>query len=124
MYYTPSPRSSVLFVETQVFTRRILSLGLEEDLRALQSVLAEHPLSGSLDPGTGGLRKVRIAAERRNKGKRSGARVHYLYLPAHDVIYLLFVYGKDEQATLDSRQKRQLAEVARQIKQEWTRPPK
>lgn len=50
--------------------------------------------------------------------------MHYLYLPAHDVIYLLFVYGKDEQSTLDSRQKRQLAEVARQIKQEWTRPPK
>ena len=109
------------FVETLTFTRRITRLGLEANLRDLQAVLLANPEAGDPDPGTGGLRKVRMADSARGKGKRSGARVHYLWLPPHGVVYLIFVYGKDELDTLEPEQKRQLKGVVDGIKAEWNR---
>lgn len=114
---TPPP---LAFVESTVFTRRVSALGLEEPLRELQAYLLEDPDVGDLDPGTGGLRKVRMGDPGRGKGKRSGARVHYLWLPAVSLIYLLFVYTKDESDSLTPAQKRQLRSLVEAIRQEWT----
>lgn len=105
------------FVETTAFTRRIRDEGLEEDLRKLQQELLRNPEMGALDPGTGGLRKVRMRVRSSGKGKSSGARAHYLYLPRHKVIYLIFLYLKGEQATLTAHQKKQLRSVAEAFKQ-------
>lgn len=110
---------SIAFVETQVFTRRITALKLDEPLRKLQLELLKNPEAGPVDPGTGGLRKVRIPDPHRGKGKRGGARVHYLWLPGLSVMYLIFVYGKDELATLTQDQKRQMKAVVQAIKDEW-----
>ena len=110
---------SLYFVESTVFTRRVTSLGLESALRALQDELLKDPLVGDTDAGTGGLRKVRMPDPSRRKGKRGGARVHYLYLAAHDVIYLLFVHGKDDQETLSAAQKKNLKAMADAIKAAW-----
>src|SRR5438046_5733479 len=96
----------LVFVETSVFTKRLARLGLEDALRGLQLELLENPTAGDLDPGTGGLRKVRMADPTRGKGKRGGARVHYLWLPHRERIYLLFAYSKDEDDTLSEQQKR------------------
>lgn len=41
------------------------------------------------------------------------------HLAAHGVIYLLFVYGKDEQSTLSRDQKKRLEVVVDSIKREW-----
>src|SRR3990172_646808 len=112
---TPLP---LAFVESSVFTRRVSSLGLEEPLRELQAYLLEVPEAGDLDPGTGGLRKGRIGGPGRGKGKRSGARVHYLWLPAVSLIYFLFVYSKDELDSLTKAQKQQLRFVVEAIKEE------
>jgi mRNA-degrading endonuclease RelE of RelBE toxin-antitoxin system len=38
-----------------------------------------NPEAGDTIPGTGGLRKVRFADERRGKGKRGGLRVIYYW---------------------------------------------
>ena len=84
-----------------------------------QAALIANPTQGDLDPGTGGLRKVRIPDAGRGKGKRGGARVHYLYLPHSALIYLLFVYGKDELITLSAVQKKQLRRVVEAIRTEW-----
>jgi hypothetical protein len=113
-------RPGLTFVETQAFTRRITSLGLEGALRDLQIMLLNQPDAGDLDPGTGGLRKVRIPDPTRGKGKRSGARVHYLWLPNAAVVYLLFVYTKEEASTLSLSEKRQLRGVVEAIKREWS----
>ena len=51
---------SATFVETHVFTKRIVRLGLEQPLRELQIELAANPKAGDVDSGTGGLRKVRV----------------------------------------------------------------
>lgn len=111
------------FIETRRFTKRITALGLEENLRELQDTLAKDPLAGDMDAGTGGLRKVRMRDRRRTKGKRSGARVHYLYLEAHSVVYLLFVYGKNERATLTAREKKELKALVDAIRSEWAKRP-
>jgi hypothetical protein len=66
----PEPGASLGFVETSVFTRRIVALALEEPLRELQLHLLRDPEAGALDPGTGGLRKVRMGDPGRGKGKR------------------------------------------------------
>jgi hypothetical protein len=105
------------FVETRVFTRRIEQLGLEAGLQALQEALLANPGAGALDAGTGGLRKLRMPAG--GRGKRGGARVHYLWLPEHCVVYLLFVYGKNEQASLAASQKQQLKQLVESIRAEW-----
>jgi hypothetical protein len=106
----------LIFVETAVFTKRVARLGLEEALRELQKELLKNPLGGDLDPGTGGLRKVRMPDPGRGKGKRGGARVHYLWLPHVERIYLLFVYSKDEGDALSNEQKKALKSVVKAIK--------
>ena len=52
----------------------------------------------------------------RGKGKRGGARVHYLWLPHRKRIYLMFVYGKNEATALTAAQKKKLREIVAQIK--------
>lgn len=110
---------AVYFIETKVFSKRIVALGLEEQLRDLQNESRADPDAGATDSGTGGLRKARMRDPGRHKGKRGGARVHYLHLAAHSVVYLLFVYGKDDQEKLTARQKQELKAVVEAIKREW-----
>ena len=112
---------STTFVETVVFTKRIVRLGLEEPLRELQMELAANPTVGNVDPGTGGLRKARVPDPKRGRGKRRGARVHYLWMPSRELIYLVFVYSKNETATLTRDQKTALSRIVREIKQELMR---
>jgi len=71
-----------------------------------------------VDPGMGGLRKVRIPDPGRGKGKRGGARVHYLWLSHVERIYLLFVYSKDEVDALSNEQRKALKSVVEAIKGE------
>jgi len=117
-------RLPLTFVETNVFTRRIVTLGLEEPLRELQMLLLRDPEAGAVDPGTGGLRKVRISDPERGKGKRGGARVHYLWIRSATLIYLISVYSKDEAAALSQAQKKQLRAIVEAIKQEWSQRTK
>lgn len=107
------------FIETKVFTQRLQELGLELAVRAVQAAVSANPMVGDLDAGTGGLRKMRVPDPSRGKGKRGGARVHYLYLPDSAVVYLLFVYSKDEFAALNAAQKKALKKVVDAIRIEW-----
>jgi hypothetical protein len=117
--YHDAGSAAIAFIETEIFTRRIVSLHLESGLRALQLELMAHPTTGVLDPGTGGLRKIRMPDAVRGKGKRGGARVHYLYLPRHDVIYLLYVYAKRDTDVLTADQKRALRVMSAALAAEW-----
>lgn len=106
------------FVETTKFTQRVVKLGLEADLRRLQEELLASPEKGDTEPGTGGLRKVRMMDSTRGQGKSYGARVHYAVARQRGLIYLLFVYGKDEQSKLSAEQKKRLREVVRTMTDE------
>ena len=65
----------MIFVETHVFTERVKELLDDETYAGFQAYLAEYPQAGDVIEGTGGLRKIRVAAK--GRGKRGGARVIY-----------------------------------------------
>jgi mRNA-degrading endonuclease RelE of RelBE toxin-antitoxin system len=109
------------FVETALFTSRIGRLGLEDAIRDLQLTINANPTVGAVDAGTGGLRKVRMADPGRGKGKRGGARVHYLLVPQRQRVYLVIVYSKDEDDVLSPAQKRRLRPLVEALKQEASR---
>jgi hypothetical protein len=58
------------------------------------------------------VRILKAVDPRRGKGKRGGIRVIYSHVAEADVIFLMDVYGKDEQADLSAGQKRALRGLA------------
>lgn len=76
--------------------------------------LALHPESGDEIPGTGGVRKVRFAAQ--GRGKSGGVRVIYYFYDEDNPLYAIFLYGKNEQADLTSEQKREVRGLAGMFK--------
>lgn len=79
----------------------------EDQYRALQNALLNDPDAGARIPGSGGLRKIRWAAE--GRGKRGGIRVIYYPVKSRSVILLLLLYAKNERYDLTSDQKKILA---------------
>ena len=55
------------FVETNIFTRRLAALGLEGSPRGLQLELLDNPEAGDVEPGTAGLRKIRLGDPTRGR---------------------------------------------------------
>jgi mRNA-degrading endonuclease RelE of RelBE toxin-antitoxin system len=100
---------AVAFVETPVFSDQLHGLLPDDDYRALQLALTLRPEQGTLIRGSGGLRKLRWAL--RDKGKRGGLRVIYYWDPADGVIYLLFLYPKNQQEDLTPGQLRLLRRI-------------
>jgi|TARA_R110002096_G_scaffold43408_1_gene116958 hypothetical protein len=80
--------------------------------------LLAEPNEGDVIQGTGGLRKVRIAAK--GKGKRGGARVIYYHFDHYNRFYLLTIYAKNEISDLTSTQKKQLKDSMEVWKHEQT----
>ncbi len=90
------------FRETKRFSERIVELLSDEAYAKLQLQLAEFPAVGDLIKGGGGIRKVRVALP--GRGKSGGARVIYFWVVAEDVIVMLDIYAKNEQADLSDEQ--------------------
>ena len=99
----------VVFVETPIFTKRVLQLMDDERYSALQTYLAKHPDGGKVIPGSGGMRKIRWAGG--GHGKRGGLRLIYYWWVAKDRISMLLVYPKSEQDNLSADQVKQLRKV-------------
>jgi len=59
--------------------------------------------------GTGGIRKLRWA--RGNKGKSGGIRIIYFYHDQRIPLYLLTVFGKNEQANISKSERKELAKL-------------
>lgn len=70
----------VCFVELESFTEEVLCTADEETLRQFEVELAANPEAGDLIRHSGGLRKARMKLP--GRGRSSGARVIYLWLPA------------------------------------------
>ncbi len=97
------------FIETPIFSSDLQELLPDEDYRALQLALALRPEQGPLIPGGGGLRKLRWALP--GRGKRGGLRVIYFWEPSEDLIYLLFLFAKNEQEDLTAAQLKMLRQI-------------
>ena len=68
---------------------------------------------GATVAGTGGVRKIRVGLQ--GPGKRGGARLIYYYLQRDEVIYLLFVYPKNQQESLTAEQKKLMKALVDQL---------
>jgi hypothetical protein len=113
-----------VFIETGEFTEWVTEVLTDEDYAALQRELLAVPDKGSVIPGCGGLRKLRVGDPSRGQGKRGGARVIYLHVPEADVIFLMDVYGKGEKEDLSVFEKSILKRLAGHYKleaQQWAR---
>jgi len=106
------------FVESTGFTESVCDLMGDRAYARLQQELMEEPDTGRVMPGCGGLRKIRTADPKRGKGERGGARVIYLHVPEAKRFYMLDVYGKDEKDDLSPDEKKELRELAEQLKKE------
>ncbi len=103
----------MLFIETQVFTKRIYDYLSDDEYAALQWVLAIRPDIGDVIPGSGGVRKLRWGGS--GRGKRGGLRVIY-YWQAKDEIWLLTLYAKNEASNIPSHILKKIAEEIKNAK--------
>jgi len=97
------------FIETPLFTRisgRYLS---DDEYRKLQNELNERPESGAMVPGSGGVRKLRWAAE--GRGKQGGLRVIYYLRRKPDEIWMLTIYGKNVRENISAQVLRRMKEA-------------
>ena len=109
------------FVETSEFSEWVKEYLSDDTLAQFQRELLIDPNAGSVMPGCGGLRKMRVADPRRGKGKRGRARVIYLHIEELDQIHLVTVYGKDQRDDLSAGDKKLYRELARILKDESRR---
>jgi hypothetical protein len=106
------------FVETKWFTERVRETLSDEVYAAFQRSLAEKPDLGRVIPGSGGLRKIRLAELAKGMGKRGGIRVIYLDIPEAERVFLLDIYEKGQKEDLSPAEKKVLKEIATGIKAE------
>ncbi|MET0948811.1 MAG: type II toxin-antitoxin system RelE/ParE family toxin [Pseudomonas sp.] len=99
----------MIFIETPIFTRRAKEMLDDASLTSLQNILALNPSSGDMIEGTGGIRKIRVAAK--GHGKRGGARVIYYHFVSASQIALLMIYPKNEQQDLTADERKALKAV-------------
>ena len=95
--------------ELPEYIRRSSELLNDAERRSVIDYLATQPRSGNVMEGTGGIQKLRWG--RGNKGKSGGVRVIYYYHDKRIPLYLLTVFGKNEQANLTKAERNELARL-------------
>ena len=99
-------------VETLLFQRQWPLYWTEDQRGEFASFIAEHPTSGDVVPGSGGIRKVRWG--RTGSGKSGGVRVIYVTRTAEGEIVLLTLYAK---AKTDNLTGAKLKEIRRALEE-------
>lgn len=89
-------------IETPIFQRQASHVWSQDERHAFIDWIAQNSNVGVVIPGAEGARKVRWALQ--GKGKRGGARVIYFNLNEDEVVLLVAVYAKSDQANLGVKQ--------------------
>lgn len=97
------------FVETPAFTKALGRYLDDDEYAALQGHLNEHPESGTLVVGSGGVRKLRWGAQ--GRGKRGGIRVIYYLRLSREQIWMLTIYGKSVRENIPAVVLKQIKEA-------------
>lgn len=87
-------------IETPTFQKQAESIWTEEERLAFISWISQNPLAGDVIPGADGARKVRWSVA--GKGKRGGVRVIYFNWVEQDVLVLITLYQKSNQANIQA----------------------
>ena len=101
----------ITVIEFKQFSDDADRLFTREELESLKNLLAINPEVGTVIPGTGGIRKLRVPLERKGKGKRGGARVIYFYFSDDLPVALLAVYAKGEKIDLSATDNKELRKL-------------
>lgn len=112
-------RRPVSVTELAGYKRRADELLTAEEQDAVVDLIAYDPTRGDLIPGTGGLRKLRIAVGA--SGKRGGARVIYYFYNEDVPVLLMAIYAKNEKADLSERDKKKSVQYAKEFLEQWRR---
>src|SRR5262249_18587584 len=100
-----------VFVELPAFERHRSDYLDDDAFVRLQRLLMLNPVAGEVVPGTGGLRKLRFADERRGKGKRAGLRLIYYWWDSGSQFWLFTVFDKDELSDLTNTERKALKDM-------------
>lgn len=88
-----------------------------EERQDLINYLAEHPKSGEVMEGTGGVRKLRW--RRGGQGKSGGVRVIYYFHDELMPLYLLTLFAKGDKANLTKAERNELADLTDALVSIW-----
>ena len=88
-----------------------------EERQDLINYLAEHPKSGNVMEGTGGVRKLRW--RRGGQGKSGGARVIYYFHDDLMPLYLLTLFAKGDKTNLTKAERNELADLIDALVRIW-----
>jgi hypothetical protein len=86
--------------------------GAEEQATIVDTVSAD-PRCGVIVPGTGGVRKLRVAAS--GRGKRGGARIIYLFGGDKVPVFLLAAFAKNEKSDLSQAERNNLGRMTAEL---------
>ena len=110
-------------VQTSQFEKDVKKIFAAEDLKDLWTYLQAFPEVGDIIQGTGGVRKLRWANPRNNKGKRGGLRILYHY--SDDILILLLsAYSKSNFENISEAEKNKLKEIVPILIQEAMEEPR
>ena len=103
------PEDLMTFIQLAGFDDDWMELGFTDtDLQALEIMIMMAPTGAPVVSGTDGLRKIRFGRADRNKGKRGGARICYVYFDEFKIVLLVVAYGKDEKDDLSPAEKQEI----------------
>ena len=98
------------FVELPIFRTRWKEMGLnDDDLRRLKEELLSNPKVGEVMRGTGGVRKMRFAFQKR--GKSGSVRVIYVDFEVYEKIFLITAYTKNEKDNLTDSERKEVKQL-------------
>jgi hypothetical protein len=100
-------------VETVPYLTDVERLFSADEQAKIVDIVSTDPLCGVVIPGTGGVRKLRVAAS--GRGKRGGARVIYLLGGDEVPVFLLAVFAKNEKPDLSQAERNNLAKMTAEL---------
>lgn len=102
------PGQAPRFIQTKPFSSNWDRLGLkDDDLRAVESTIADNFAIGDVVKGTNGVRKLRIP--RRGAGKSGGFRVFYVAFPEYGTVFLVGLLSKNEEGNITAADRNAMA---------------
>jgi hypothetical protein len=108
-------------VETVPYLADASRLFTDEERASIIDMVSADPLAGIVVPGTGGVRKLRVAAS--GRGKRGGARIIYLFGGVNVPVFLLAVFAKNEKSDLTQAQRNGLGRMTAELLANYRRGP-
>lgn len=113
MAYISNMTARVAVAETPAYLAKAERIMDEAERWAVVDTVSLDPLGGVLIPGSGGLRKMRVALH--GRGKRGGGRVIYWFHSPGFPAVLLWAFAKNEAADLSPAQKAQVKRIAERL---------